>query len=562
MDLVKITSSNFGSISVLKNDTLNNENVLSTISFDIKDNNTNDIITTKTKDIPQENRIFSPLTDGEVFISNSALTLSKGDKRILGAKAPDINCLLSMPLVVRGEVIGVVALFNSHKSFSKQTSEQLKPLIGVISASAQYDRFTQLCDTYENAISHSKTVDSLTGLPNYNSALNHIEDLVRAKDKEFTLCAIDIIQFNTLNESYSRAAGDVAILQLANILKESLGENDFVSRLLGDTFILVIEGHLSRDLLESISSIISTPFMIGQDAISLDANMGAVYGPIADISGIKLLRLSYTALEKSRNTGEIAIANPDFYIQKNDASTTLQDISVAFEKGQITLLESPVINCETNEIDFISIAPYWNHPTEGRLSSDRFMGLIETNFKSISNFDFNVVMQAIEKLKSCPMKSENKPAIVISVSHSFLISDYIPKVVDEICSSEGLNPARICFSINDDSSSITEKMICEKVSKLRSIGVKLALSNFDTNTCSLSRLYKLPVDIIQVNKSNRNDSKESSNAIKATVAIGKVYNKMIIVKGIENKSDYDLACDSGALHLQGTYLKSKALNQA
>lgn len=85
--------------------------------------------------------------------------------------------------------------------------------------------------------------DDLTGL--YNR--RHLMDILRRQQAlsarghyEFSLCFVDLDHFKQVNDRYGHKAGDEVLQTFADIARNSVREVDFVARLGGEEFVLVL----------------------------------------------------------------------------------------------------------------------------------------------------------------------------------------------------------------------------------------------------------------------------------------------------------------------------------
>lgn len=87
------------------------------------------------------------------------------------------------------------------------------------------------------------TRDSLTGV--YSRFFlegwlkKNLKDKIHTKDY-YTVVMIDIDDFKKINDTYGHNVGDKTVIQVANILKSSIREGDFVIRYGGDEFLLLM----------------------------------------------------------------------------------------------------------------------------------------------------------------------------------------------------------------------------------------------------------------------------------------------------------------------------------
>jgi diguanylate cyclase (GGDEF)-like protein/PAS domain S-box-containing protein len=95
------------------------------------------------------------------------------------------------------------------------------------------------------ALENLSLVDHLTGLHNRKGFLAHAEHRIKLalKNKEaFSVAFIDLDGLKQINDSFGHETGDRALVEVANILKDSVRQSDIVGRLGGDEFaVFVIE---------------------------------------------------------------------------------------------------------------------------------------------------------------------------------------------------------------------------------------------------------------------------------------------------------------------------------
>lgn len=91
-------------------------------------------------------------------------------------------------------------------------------------------------------------LDPLTGLYNRRGFFLLGEQQYKTAKREkrnFLLCYIDVDDFKQVNDKYGHKEGDLVLISVAKILKETFRESDIISRIGGDEFIILIhEGTL------------------------------------------------------------------------------------------------------------------------------------------------------------------------------------------------------------------------------------------------------------------------------------------------------------------------------
>lgn len=101
----------------------------------------------------------------------------------------------------------------------------------------------QLHDQREQLAALSLT-DALTGLPNRRAFETQFPHMLGLADRghNIALVLLDVDHFKTINDQFGHAAGDQALIALANTLKALTRSADMTARLAGDEFTVLLSG--------------------------------------------------------------------------------------------------------------------------------------------------------------------------------------------------------------------------------------------------------------------------------------------------------------------------------
>ena len=163
-----------------------------------------------------------------------------------------LNSALSVPLSgMQGETIGVITLYHSVRdAFNRDHLRILQVVSSKLSVAIENAM------KYEQATS-SATTDYLTGLPNARSLFMHLEELLTKSTgagERVTVLVCDLDGFKSVNDRFGHLAGNRVLRVFAARAKDVTREQDYISRMGGDEFVLVLPGidqaQLNRKLLE------------------------------------------------------------------------------------------------------------------------------------------------------------------------------------------------------------------------------------------------------------------------------------------------------------------------
>ncbi|HNW46388.1 MAG TPA: GGDEF domain-containing protein [Thermotogota bacterium] len=135
------------------------------------------------------------------------------------------------------EVIGYVSLDNPI-SGERPTIEdaQLAKIF-----SDQISRIVEASNEYQIVLEKSKR-DMMTGLYNHSTFFDILQEKIREADFKHPLSLIlfDIDDFKKYNDAYGHQAGDKVIIRVAEIMKQSVPYNAYLSRYGGEEFALLL----------------------------------------------------------------------------------------------------------------------------------------------------------------------------------------------------------------------------------------------------------------------------------------------------------------------------------
>jgi diguanylate cyclase (GGDEF)-like protein len=188
--------------------------------------------------------------------------------RVRGNACQSIVC---MPLRIEDHLIGTL-MVQSYRTAAYSTShltllEALAPYVSIaVENSIIHDRVEELNRALSDEkrrleratlkISHLANHDSLTGLPNrrllFELLQKSLETAHRAGTK-IAIAFIDLDDFKPVNDRYGHAAGDAALVAVAERIKATLRASDIVARVGGDEFIAAMTNIKHKADLEVIA---------------------------------------------------------------------------------------------------------------------------------------------------------------------------------------------------------------------------------------------------------------------------------------------------------------------
>jgi diguanylate cyclase (GGDEF)-like protein len=251
---------------------------------------------------------FGEGISGEVAVRREAILVNDAhlDPRALqieGTPAEE-ECLISVPLLARGELKGVLNLYRTGNGMTAFTHTEL--LLA--------ERFGELAAlAMDNAqirarLQAESVVDRLTGLYNHRHFQERLaEELQRShvSGLPVSLILVDIDQFQRVNDAEGHLAGDRVLAAVASLTKGSVRPGDLVCRVGGEEFAVLMPATGAEEaagLAEVIRGRIADEAP-SPPSVPITASIGVAEGPAHGTEGRELLASANYALLQAKTAG-------------------------------------------------------------------------------------------------------------------------------------------------------------------------------------------------------------------------------------------------------------------
>ena len=153
--------------------------------------------------------------------------------------------------------------------------------------------------------------DDLTGLPNRLRLIDLLDLAITSstrRQEKLAVMFLDLDGFKQINDNLGHDAGDQFLKESSTRLREMVRGEDFVGRIGGDEFVVVLAEIKTHDdsakVAEKILNQFSLPFVYENEKMNVGTSIGISHFPEDGDNSEILLRKADKALYQVKNTGK------------------------------------------------------------------------------------------------------------------------------------------------------------------------------------------------------------------------------------------------------------------
>lgn len=462
-------------------------------------------------------------------------------------------------------MLGALALAAQALGLAKEPSGQLLPLLGIAAclSAALLLVFGQrlMRARIAGAAKASRDVmalahrDALTGVATRSYFLETLRtEIYHGSDKVAGYLQLDLDNLKVLNDSAGHGAGDRALVQLADAIREVM-PGALIGRLGGDEFGIAILGLDNRAALmrvaEELLRRLERPTGIGGRRVRLSASIGIALAPVDATDVDELISRADLALYKAKKAGRRCVVSfdPDMLGDERHRRFVERELRAALLLDEIELHYQPIFAADMT-IKSHEALVRWRHQVRGTISPAHFIAIAEES-------------DLIEKLgewvlrRACLDLSRLSGSVSVNVSPAQLRHADFSQRFAAIIRETGADPHRLIIEITETVPLTSRGVELVNLDALRALGLRVAIDDFGAGYASLQYLRGFAFDIIKIDRTyvaNLGTSRIDGMIVAAICDIARSLPVEVVAEGIETQEQLDLLLEAGCTGFQGFLL--------
>lgn len=406
--------------------------------------------------------------------------------------------------------------------------------------------------------------DVLTSLPNrllFNHRLDEVLVSAQKTGEQVAILFCDLDGFKDVNDSMGHKVGDELLKQAAARLDGLLSDDDMLSRMGSDEFMVlkddIVDQHDLEHYAENILKAFRQPFHVDGFEIYTTISIGIGIFPDHGDNAETLVKNADIAIYQAKDEGKnrCRVFNQVLGDQRGERFSLVNDLHKALGKGQLHLHYQPQIDSFNGVMVGVEALLRWKHPVAGMISPAKFIPLAEEQGLIVPIGEW-VLREACMQMKKWQAEGLMGVRIGVNLAGQQLMHERLLTTVDEILAETGLEPHYLDLEVTENFLIRQPELLVPKLHKLREKGVSLSMDDFGTGYSSLSYLKKLPVNTLKIDQSFIRDigqDKDDESIVRAIIVLCNSLGIQVLAEGVETERQLQFLQDHSCSLIQGYY---------
>jgi predicted signal transduction protein with EAL and GGDEF domain len=350
------------------------------------------------------------------------------------------------------------------------------------------------------------------------------------------------------------------LIEIAKRLKSALREEDTVSRLGGDEFILLLPGtdadgaaHVAEKILETVAQLcrieqhelVVTPSI----GIAMYPNDGKDFETLSQCADVAM----YRAKHDGRNNYKFFTAE----MQTHSARTLQLESALrhALVRDELSLRFQPQISMQDGRIIGAEALLRWQHPGLGMVSPAEFIPIAESSGQILQIGEW-VLRTAARQMKSWMDGGMVPMIIAVNLSAVQFRHPNLPEMVTQILESVKLPAQYLELELTEGVAMHDPLGAIATMGNLHERGIRMSIDDFGTGYSSLSYLKRFKVYKLKIDQSfvrDITDDPEDKAIVSAIISLANSLGLKTIAEGVETEGQLAYLREQDCNEVQGYY---------
>ena len=419
----------------------------------------------------------------------------------------------------------------------------------------------QKTEKYQIRLREQATRDPLTGLANGIACTELLNELIK-HNKPFAAVSIDINDFKSINDTMGFDMGNKVLVGIASRMKDiadrgTSGTLDFVSRINGDEFSLIIRDYTTPEDIEKTikqyEAAITDKIDVDGYDFFINASFGYAVFPADSTIRDSLISYSVAAMKEiKRLRSSEHILHFSSEMKAEDHLVIDNKVRKALENNNVFFNLQPQYDMSHNLRGFEVLARLKD--TDGSMISPVDFIPAAERMGSIDSLDLAVYNSSAAFFGDLIKKTGAKIMLSINVSVKHMMKNGFTEEIRELLDKNRIPADQLEIEITESIMIESAEKASEILNELKEMGIKIAIDDFGTGYSSLSYLNSFPSNTLKIDKSfidKMNSNASSQKYVEAIISLAHVMDFEVVAEGVEEPGQIETLRNINCDYIQG-----------
>lgn len=427
-----------------------------------------------------------------------------------------------------------------------------------------------LVKEYQNKLFELAYIDQSTGLFNNQKLLESITKALSSTSKT-TLMVLDFYQVIQMITIYGHNYVNELIQDVTSILKDHSTKNLVAYKISINKYAYLDHANISVEKQKQFVDGLKKALKCLTDKYHLSSDIGFTTAfmtfPISNlcIQANDILDRAYLTLKEASNYSQDSVAwYSDDIRQKVLKNIYIEtNILQALKHQEFHLHYQPIYNASNGKLIGFEALVRWNSKKWGIISPDEFIHISEQTkeIEHIGDFVLDNAGAFIARYNA-----QNNMNLSVSVNAS-VIELLHPQYTDKVLAmlkKHNLKPNNLIIEVTESILIDQTSIVTNHLTKLKEIGVGVALDDFGSGYASLNTMIFIPLTIVKIDReimTKLMTNKLLEDIMRSIISLCHDHGVTVVAEGVETSDMVERAKTIGVDKLQGYYY-SKPLEES
>lgn len=402
--------------------------------------------------------------------------------------------------------------------------------------------------------------DTLTGLPNYGAFQRALIEANenRLYHEGIAVLFMDLDNFKKLNDDHGHHEGDELLRAIARRLQGAAGGGDFVSRVGGDEFVVILAGLTSlvqaKESADRIVEAVSQPLILGGRDMPPVVSAGLAFSSHRELDPQTLVMdadRSMLQVKRSRRQGG-PVEGSSVSIAAHRSSRTNDIVARAIHENRLTLAFQPIVNIGPGKIWAFEALVRYIDPELGPIAPASLVARAK-GLGLMNDLTRQIITKALDAAEEFHRLEPGIGCMTVNLELGQISEAELgPFIRDAARAHPNVS---LCIELNERSLRSVTDDLRREAEVMQDAGIIIALDDYGSDDSSVGALVRFPMDILKIDKSLIDDLDDvrQREVIKALQGFGDNLDYTMVVEGIENQTMVDVLAELGVRNAQGYF---------